>query len=105
VDAGTHDPKLNLIFWGIGNPNHVHAGAGRMGANLWTDCIVALNPRSEVEEIREGLPVRDDALSRFDTEQFPEGRWETRSALSLVYKITHAGRRQIFRFLSFRRPD
>jgi acido-empty-quinoprotein group A len=41
---GTYDPELNLIYWGIGNPNPVHAGAGRMGANLWTDSIVAINP-------------------------------------------------------------
>ncbi len=41
---GTYDPELNLIYWGIGNPNPVHAGAGRMGDNLWTDTMVALNP-------------------------------------------------------------
>jgi acido-empty-quinoprotein group A len=41
---GTYDPELNLIYWGTGNPNPVHAGAGREGANLWTSCIVALNP-------------------------------------------------------------
>ena len=41
---GTYDPELNVIYWGIGNPNPVHAGSGRMGDNLWTDSIVALNP-------------------------------------------------------------
>ncbi len=41
---GTYDPELNLIYWGTGNPNPVHAGEGRKGANLWTSCIVALNP-------------------------------------------------------------
>ncbi len=41
---GTYDPELNLIYWTTGNPNPVHAGQGRKGANLWTDSIVALNP-------------------------------------------------------------
>jgi alcohol dehydrogenase (cytochrome c) len=41
---GTYDPELNLIYWGIGNPNPVHAGAGRKGDNLFTDSIVAINP-------------------------------------------------------------
>ncbi len=41
---GTYDPELNLIYWGIGNPNPVHAGQGREGKNLWTSSIVALNP-------------------------------------------------------------
>lgn len=41
---GTYDPELNLIYWGVGNPNPVHDGLGRKGANLYTDSIVALNP-------------------------------------------------------------
>ena len=40
---GTYDPQLNLIYWGTGNPNPVHAGQGRLGDNLWTCSIVALN--------------------------------------------------------------
>lgn len=42
--SGTYDPELNLIYWGTGNPNPVHAGEARKGANLWTCSIVALNP-------------------------------------------------------------
>jgi alcohol dehydrogenase (cytochrome c) len=41
---GTYDPDLNLIYWGTGNANPVFAGQSRKGANLWTACIVALNP-------------------------------------------------------------
>jgi alcohol dehydrogenase (cytochrome c) len=42
--TGTYDPELNLLFWGTGNPNPVLAGEGRMGDNLYTCSIVALNP-------------------------------------------------------------
>ena len=42
---GTYDPELNLIYWGTGNPNPVHAGQGRKGDNLWTCSIVALQSR------------------------------------------------------------
>ncbi|MBO0797687.1 MAG: acido-empty-quinoprotein group A [Blastocatellia bacterium] len=41
---GTYDPELNLIYWGTGNANPVFAGQSRKGANLWTACIVALDP-------------------------------------------------------------
>jgi acido-empty-quinoprotein group A len=41
--TGTYDPDLHLLYWGTGNPNPVHAGAGRKGDNLWTCSIVALN--------------------------------------------------------------
>jgi len=42
--AGTYDPKLNLIYWGTGNPTPVLTGSNRPGDNLYTCSIVALNP-------------------------------------------------------------
>lgn len=42
--TGTYDPKLNLLYWGTGNPNPVLAGQVRPGDNLFTCSIVALNP-------------------------------------------------------------
>ena len=42
--TGTYDPALNLLYWGIGNPNPVLVGDGRQGDNLYTCSIVALNP-------------------------------------------------------------
>jgi len=43
---GTYDPELNLFYFGTANPQPVMAGQGRLGDNLWTDSIVALNPDS-----------------------------------------------------------
>jgi acido-empty-quinoprotein group A len=42
--TGTYDPELNLLYWGTGNPNPVHAAQSRKGDNLYTCSIVALNP-------------------------------------------------------------
>ena len=42
--TGSYDPELNLLYWGTGNPNPVLAGEGRLGDNLYTCSIVALNP-------------------------------------------------------------
>ncbi|MGH9449120.1 MAG: PQQ-binding-like beta-propeller repeat protein, partial [Terriglobia bacterium] len=42
--TGTYDPKLNLLYWGTGNPNPVLAGQVRPGDNLFTCSIVALDP-------------------------------------------------------------
>jgi alcohol dehydrogenase (cytochrome c) len=41
---GTYDPELNLYYFGTGNANPVLAGQSRMGDNLWTCSIVAINP-------------------------------------------------------------
>ena len=40
----TYDPDLNLLYCGTGNPQPVIAGQGREGSNLYTECIIALNP-------------------------------------------------------------
>ncbi len=42
--TGTYDPALNLLYWGTGNPNPVLVGDSRLGDNLYTCSIVALNP-------------------------------------------------------------
>jgi alcohol dehydrogenase (cytochrome c) len=42
--TGTYDPKLNLIYWGTGNPTPVLNGSTRLGDNLYTCSIVAVNP-------------------------------------------------------------
>jgi alcohol dehydrogenase (cytochrome c) len=42
--TGTYDPKLNLLYWGTGNPTPVLTGKTRPGDNLYTCSIVALNP-------------------------------------------------------------
>ncbi|HEX7360509.1 MAG TPA: acido-empty-quinoprotein group A [Bryobacteraceae bacterium] len=39
----TYDPELNLLYLGTGNPQPVIAGKDRKGANLFTECIVALH--------------------------------------------------------------
>jgi alcohol dehydrogenase (cytochrome c) len=40
---GSYDPELNLIYWGTGNPHPVLNGRDRVGSNLYTCSIVALN--------------------------------------------------------------
>ncbi len=42
--TGTYDPDLNLYYVGTGNPDPVGSGASRLGDNLYTCSIVALNP-------------------------------------------------------------
>jgi alcohol dehydrogenase (cytochrome c) len=41
---GTYDPELNLYYFGTGNAQPVINGKARPGANLYTACIIALNP-------------------------------------------------------------
>jgi alcohol dehydrogenase (cytochrome c) len=40
--TGSYDPELGLLYWGTGNPNPDYAGAERLGDNLYTASLVAI---------------------------------------------------------------
>ncbi len=44
--TGSYDPELDLVYWGIGNPAADFYGGSRRGDNLYTDCVVALDPET-----------------------------------------------------------
>src|SRR6266481_3866212 len=41
---GTYDPQLNAIYWGTSNPAPDFDGDPRPGDDLYTDCVLALDP-------------------------------------------------------------
>ena len=42
--TGAYDPELNLVYWGTGNPGPDWNGDVRMGDNLYSDAVLAINP-------------------------------------------------------------
>jgi alcohol dehydrogenase (cytochrome c) len=44
--TGAYDPQLETIYWPVGNPGPDLIGDDRLGDNLYTDSIVALDPKS-----------------------------------------------------------
>ena len=42
--TGSYDPELHLLYWPTGNPFPDTDGSERKGDNLYTNCIVALDP-------------------------------------------------------------
>jgi alcohol dehydrogenase (cytochrome c) len=43
---GTYDPGLDTLYWGTSNPAPDFDGAPRPGDDLYTDCVLALDPDS-----------------------------------------------------------
>ena len=41
---GTYDPELNTLYWGTSNPAPDFDGGPRPGDDLYTDCVLALDP-------------------------------------------------------------
>jgi alcohol dehydrogenase (cytochrome c) len=42
--TGVYDPATNTTFWTTGNPSPSNRGAGREGDNLYSNCLLALDP-------------------------------------------------------------
>ena len=42
-NTGAYDAETNLTFWGTGNPAPDTNGAVRLGDNLYSDCVIALD--------------------------------------------------------------
>src|SRR5205085_2703250 len=41
--TGSYDAETNSTLWGVGNPQPDTDGRGRLGDNLYTDCVIALD--------------------------------------------------------------
>jgi alcohol dehydrogenase (cytochrome c) len=44
--TGTYDKDLDTLYWPVGNPGNDLIGDDRLGDNLYTDSIVALDPKT-----------------------------------------------------------
>jgi PQQ-dependent dehydrogenase (methanol/ethanol family) len=44
--TGTYDPETGLLYWPTGNPWPDTDGTDRQGDNLYTDCVLALDPKT-----------------------------------------------------------
>lgn len=42
--TGSYDPELDILYWGVGNPNPDWDGSNRKGDNLYTNSTLALDP-------------------------------------------------------------
>lgn len=44
--TGSYDPQLDLLYWQVGNPGPDHNGDDRLGDNLYSDSVVALEAKT-----------------------------------------------------------
>lgn len=48
--TGTYDPELDLVYWGTGNPGPDFRADTRPGSNLFTNCVIAIDPRDGTQK-------------------------------------------------------
>jgi alcohol dehydrogenase (cytochrome c) len=67
--AGSYDPELNLVFYGTGNPNPAYYGQDRLGDNLYTSSLVALD--ADTGRLRWHYQFTPHDLHDWDAAQVP----------------------------------
>ena len=67
--TGSFDPALNLIYWGIGNPGPDFNPAQRLGDNLYSDSVVALD--ADTGELKWHFQFTPNDPYDYDSVQIP----------------------------------
>jgi len=67
--TGTYDPSTGLLYWPTGNPFPDTDGTDRKGDNLYTDCDLALDPKTG--QLRWYFQYTPHDLHDWDAEQPP----------------------------------
>ena len=92
--TGTYDPETGLLYWPTGNPFPDTDGSERGGDNLYTDCVLALDPKTG--KLRWYFQYTPHDLHDWDAEQ-PLALANTRSFRAGDRKLLlHANRNWIF---------
>ncbi len=66
---GTYDPELNTVYWGTGNPSPDYDGSVRPGDDLYTSCLLALDP--DTGKLKWYFQFTPHNLYDYDSEQTP----------------------------------
>src|SRR6185437_2035187 len=66
---GTYDPELNTVYWGTGNPSPDFDGSVRPGDDLYTSCLLALDP--DTGKLKWYFQFTPHDLYDYDAEQTP----------------------------------
>jgi alcohol dehydrogenase (cytochrome c) len=67
--TGSYDPELNLLYWGTGNPGGDYGGEERPGDDLYSDCLLAIDP--DTGTIRWHFQFTPHDLHDWDSNQVP----------------------------------
>jgi alcohol dehydrogenase (cytochrome c) len=89
--TGSYDPDLNLTYWGTGNPGPDWDGRARLGDNLYSCSLIALNP--DTGELKWHYQFSPHNVFDWDSTQVPvlvDAEWQGR-ARKLLYFANRSG--------------
>ena len=83
--TGSYDPDLNLIYWGTGNPVPTNDGSSRLGDNLYSNSVLALEADTGALKWHYQFTPHDDM--DWDSAHVPvlaDVRWQGRTRKALL---------------------
>jgi alcohol dehydrogenase (cytochrome c) len=84
--TGSFDPDLNLTYWGIGNPGPDYNGDNRLGDNLYSDSVVALD--ADTGKLKWHFQFTPHDVFDYDSVQIPvlaDMAWQGRSRKLMLW--------------------
>jgi alcohol dehydrogenase (cytochrome c) len=93
-NTGAYDPDLNLTYWGTGNPYPDTNGDSRIGDNLYTDSVLALDP--DTGKLKWFYQFTPHDQMDYDSTQVPvlaDIQWPTANGQSRARKVMLWGNR------------
>ena len=87
-NIGAYDPESNLTYWGTGNPAPDWDGRQRLGDNLYSDCVVALD--ADTGKLKWYYQFTPHDEMDYDAAQVPvlaDMRWPDNSGQSQPRKV------------------
>ena len=67
--TGAYDPELDLLYWGTGNPGPDFIGEVRLGDNLYSESLIALDP--DTGELKWHFQFLPHDIHDYDSTQVP----------------------------------
>ncbi|MBI3207708.1 MAG: PQQ-dependent dehydrogenase, methanol/ethanol family [Candidatus Solibacter usitatus] len=75
--TGSYDAELNLLYWGTGNPSPDYDGSVRLGDNLYSDSVIALD--ADTGRLRWHFQFVPHDVNDIDSNQIPvllDAQWK-----------------------------
>lgn len=89
--TGSYDSELNLLYWGTGNPGPDYDGTVRLGDNLYSDSVIALD--ASTGKLKWHFQFTPHDVNDMDSNQIPvliDAVWEGRPRKLMLFANRNA---------------
>ncbi|MBL8229178.1 MAG: PQQ-dependent dehydrogenase, methanol/ethanol family [Bryobacterales bacterium] len=89
--TGSYDPSLNLIYWGTGNPGPDYDGTVRLGDNLYSDAVIAVD--ADTGKLKWHFQFTPHDVNDMDSNQIPvllDAAWQGKPRKLMLFANRNA---------------